>query len=75
VTHYGVVNRPAAYARTATQALTNVTYGYIGLLASHDLEEACKLRPALTGGINTRDGKLTCRAVSDAHELKYEPPF
>src|SRR5947207_8074576 len=27
VTHYCVANMPAAYARTATQALTNVTYG------------------------------------------------
>src|SRR5256885_11925771 len=29
VTHYCVANMPAAYARTATQALTNVTYRYI----------------------------------------------
>jgi len=33
------------------------------------------LLPALAGGINTRDGKLTCRAVADAHGLKYEQPF
>src|ERR1700730_6687666 len=32
VTHYCVANMPAAYARTATQALTNVTYRYIELL-------------------------------------------
>jgi alanine dehydrogenase len=29
VIHYCVANMPAAYARTATQALTNVTYRYI----------------------------------------------
>lgn len=75
VTHYCVANMPAAYARTATQALTNVTYRYVELLAAHGLEEACRLQPALTGGINTRDGKLTCRAVAEAHGLKYEPPF
>ena len=33
VTHYCVANMPGAYARTATQALTNVTYRYIELLA------------------------------------------
>src|SRR6266480_2439321 len=33
VTHYCVANMPAAYARTATQALTNVTYRYVELLA------------------------------------------
>src|SRR5256886_5821299 len=58
VIHYCVANMPAAYARTSTQALTNVTYRYIQLLADLGLEEACKRQPALVGGINTRDGKL-----------------
>lgn len=75
VTHYCVANMPAAYARTATQALTNVTYRYVQLLADRGLEGACKKQPALIGGINTRDGRLTCNAVAEAHGLKYEPPF
>jgi alanine dehydrogenase len=74
VTHYCVANMPAAYARTATQALTNVTYRYVELLADFGLEGACKKVPALIGGINTRDGRLTCRAVADAHGLKWEAP-
>ena len=73
VTHYCVANMPAAYARTATQALTNVTYRYIQLLADHGLEGACEKQPALHGGINTRDGKLTIAEVAAAHGLKYEP--
>ena len=40
VTHYCVTNMPGAYARTATQALTNVTYRYIEALADHGLSEA-----------------------------------
>ena len=75
VTHYCVANMPAAYARTATQALTNVTFGYIQLLADCGLEKACQKNPALTGGINTRDGRLTCPAVAEAHGMKYQPPF
>src|SRR6201987_4773436 len=75
VIHYCVANMPAAYARTSTQALTNVTYRYVQLLADRGLEEACKQQPALVGGINTRDGKLTCRAVAEAHGLKYEAPL
>jgi alanine dehydrogenase len=75
VTHYCVANMPAAYARTATQALTNVTYHYIELLADLGLERACEKQPALIGGINTRDGRLTCRAVAEAHGLKYEVPL
>jgi alanine dehydrogenase len=75
VTHYCVANMPAAYARTATQALTNVTYRYIQLLADCGLEEACRKQPTLVGGINTLGGKLTCQAVADAHGLKYQAPF
>ena len=75
VTHYCVANMPAVYARTATQALTNVTYRYVELLADLGLEGACKKQPALIGGINTRDGRLTCKAVAEAHGLKLEAPF
>jgi alanine dehydrogenase len=66
---------PAAYGRTATQALTNVIYRYVKLLADLGLENACKKQPALIGGINTLDGRLTCKAVAEAHGLKWEPPF
>jgi len=75
VTHYCVANMPAAYARTATQALTNVTFRYVELLADLGLDGACKRQPALVGGINTREGRLTCQAVADAHSLKYESPL
>ena len=75
VTHYCVANMPAAYARTATQALTNVTYRYVEFLADLGLEGACEKQPALIGGINSRDGRLTCQAVAEAHGLKYEAPL
>jgi alanine dehydrogenase len=45
VTHYCVANMPAAYARTATQALTNVTYRYIEQLADHGLADAASVIP------------------------------
>src|SRR3989454_8713567 len=61
VTHYCVANMPAAYARTATQALTNVTYPYIELLADCGLAEACQRQPHLLRGINVLNGKLTCK--------------
>src|SRR5216117_2211432 len=74
VIHYCVANMPAAYGRTATQALTNVTYRYIELLADHGLAEACHRMPALAGGINVMNGKLTCKAVAEAHGLPYSAP-
>jgi alanine dehydrogenase len=75
VTHYCVANMPAAYARTATQALTNVTHRYVELLANHGLAEACEKAPELVGGINAHNGQLTCPAVGqalglDCHEAK-----
>jgi alanine dehydrogenase len=75
VTHYCVANMPAAYARTATQALTNVTYPYIELLADCGLAEACQRQPHLLGGINVLNGKLTCKAVAEAHGMAWQPPL
>jgi len=69
VTHYCVANMPAAYARTATQALTNVTQRYVETLAQHGLADACKNAPELIGGINTFQGHLTCEAVAHAHAM------
>src|SRR2546429_289396 len=74
VIHYCVANMPAAYARTATQALTNVTYRYIELLADHGLAEACRRLSALAGGINVINGQIACPAVADAHGMPYSAP-
>ena len=74
VVHYCVANMPGAYARTATQALTNVTHRYIELIADHGLAEACEKQPALLGGINVMNGRVTCEAVADAHRLPFTRP-
>ena len=71
VTHYCVANMPGAYARTATQALTNVTYRYLEMLADHGVEEACQKFPALRGGINIQGGKVSCPAVAEAHGMAH----
>jgi len=75
ITHYCVANMPGAYARTATQALINVTHRYIELLADHGLNEACQRQPSLVGGINVMDGKLTCPAVAHAHGMACHKAF
>ncbi len=74
VTHYCVANMPGAYARTATQALTNVTSRYIELLADQGLAEACQKQPAILTGLNVMDGKVTYKAVAEAHGLGYVKP-
>jgi len=69
VLHYCVTNMPGAYARTATQALTNVTYPYIEALAEFGLDEACHRQTGLAQGVNVHDGQITCQAVAEAHQL------
>jgi alanine dehydrogenase len=55
--------------------LTNATQRFVELLADYGLEEACRRQPALRGGINVRDGKVTCPAVAQAHGLPCEAPL
>jgi alanine dehydrogenase len=72
VLHYCVTNMPGAYARTATQALTNVTFPYIEALADHGLAEACRKFDGLGQGVNVMDGAITCQAVAEAHGLPHQ---
>lgn len=74
VIHYCVANMPGAYARTAAQALNNVTFRYLETIANNGLEKACEINPALLGGINVMDGQVTVAAVAEAHDLPFFPP-
>lgn len=73
VIHYCVTNMPGAYARTATQALTNVTSPYVEMIADLGLPGACAKVPDLRGGINVHAGKITCPVVAEAHGLVAAP--
>jgi alanine dehydrogenase len=64
---------PGAYARTATQALINVTHRYIELLADNGLVEACQRQSALVGGINVMNGAITSKVVAEAHDMPFTP--
>jgi alanine dehydrogenase len=71
VLHYCVANMPGAYARTATEALTNVTFPYIEALADQGLNGACRSHPGLIPGVNVIGGQVACEAVAQAHGLPY----
>jgi len=71
VLHYCVTNMPGAYARTATQALTNATFTHVQLLADHGWGEAVRVQPALASGINIHEGHVTCEAVADSFGLEW----
>jgi alanine dehydrogenase len=64
---------PGAFARTATQALNNVTFPYLSLMADLGLREACQRRPELATGVNCDAGVLTSGPVAEAHRLPWAP--
>ena len=71
VIHYCVANMPGAYARTATQALTNATMPYAIKIANLGCEEALRRLPELQKGLNTWRGQLTCKPVAEALDLPF----
>ena len=73
VLHYGVANMPGAVAQTSTFALTSTTIGFAVMIATLGLEEAAKKSKPLLRGVNTWNGKLTCRPVAEAHGLPCTP--
>ena len=66
VLHYCVSNMPAAVPHTSTFGLTNATVPYLLTLADKGLEDACKASQAITSGLNTFDGDITCIAVAES---------
>jgi alanine dehydrogenase len=73
ITHYCVANMPGAVPITSTKALTNATLPYVEEIADHGIREAVVRDQALARGVNVVDGKITYRAVAEAHGLEYAP--
>ncbi|HLR02437.1 MAG TPA: alanine dehydrogenase [Virgibacillus sp.] len=72
VVHYAVANIPGAVPRTATIGLTNATVPYALQIANKGYKRACLENEALLKGINTLDGYVTLKGVSDAHNLAFK---
>lgn len=66
VVHYCVANMPGAVARTATQALNNVTLSHAIHMADKGVRAALLADPHLRNGLNVCQGKITCPAVAKA---------
>lgn len=71
VVHYAVANMPGAVPRTSTLALTNVTVPYALQIANLGVIDATNSYKELTNGLNVMDGKVTFKAVAEAHNLPY----
>ena len=66
IVHYCVTNMPGAVARTATQALSNVTLPYIVSIAQKDWQQALADDHGFADGLNIADGKICHAGVAAA---------
>jgi alanine dehydrogenase len=73
VIHYCVTNMPGGVPITSTKALTNATLPYVEAIADRGLRDAVAADAALAKGVNVLAGKITYRAVAEAHALEYTP--
>jgi alanine dehydrogenase len=72
--HYCVTNMPGAVARTSTIALNNATLPFVIALANKGHRRALAEDPHLKQGLNVAGGKVTYKAVAEAHGLPYVAP-
>ena len=72
--HYCVTNMPGAVARTSTFALNNATLPFALALANKGVRHALHDDQHLKQGLNVALGKVTYRAVAEAHGLDYSAP-
>jgi alanine dehydrogenase len=66
IRHYCVANMPGGVPQTSTRALTNATFPYLRRLAAEGAAGAIDADPALSLGVNTRNGKLVHPGVAKA---------
>lgn len=71
--HYCVTNMPGAVARTSTFALNNATLPFTLALADKGYRRALADDPHLKNGLNVAGGKVTYKAVAEAHGMDYVP--
>ncbi|MCR9071348.1 MAG: alanine dehydrogenase [Alphaproteobacteria bacterium] len=73
VVHYCVANMPGGVARTSTFALNNATLPFTLALADKGWRQALYDDAFLKQGLNVHEGRVTYKAVADAHGLPYTP--
>jgi alanine dehydrogenase len=71
VIHYCVTNMPAVAAKTATLALEYMTFPYLEILASNNIEELCRSNINFRNGLNIYYDKLVNKAVAESLDLEF----
>ncbi len=73
VIHYCVANMPGAYARSATEALSNNTLPYVLILADEGFEKTLEHSEAMRTALNLADGELHNAAIAETFGLASRP--
>ena len=73
VVHYCVTNMPGIVPRTSSFGLNNATLPYVLRLADGGWKKALQQDSGFLSGLNVHDGKLTCQAVAEAHNMTFTP--
>jgi alanine dehydrogenase len=71
IVHYCVANMPGAVGLSSTSALTSVTNRYGLIIANEGIENAIGKHQTIRSGLNCMLGKLTNKAVAEAHGMSY----
>jgi alanine dehydrogenase len=74
IVHYCVTNMPAAVARTATIALTQVTIDHALAIANKGLARAISEDAGLRAGLQTCGGQVTHEGLAQDTRRKYIAP-
>jgi len=74
VLHYCVANMPGAVPYTSTFALTNATLPYALAIAGKGWKKALAADPALRGGLNIADGKITLSILAEQFGVTFTAP-
>ena len=71
VVHCGITNLPSTVPLTSTSSLCGASLPYALQIADQGIRGAASVNQALYKGITVFDGKVTSRAVAEAHGLSF----
>ena len=74
VVHYCVANMPGGVPRTSTMALNKATLPLLIQIADQGYKKTLLANKNFLAGLNIFKGKITCKGVAEAFNIKYSSP-
>ena len=72
--HYCVANMPGGVPRTSTMALNKATLPLLIKIANEGYKKTLLENKNFLAGLNVFKGKITCKGVAEALNIKYFSP-